>query len=103
MTSDRSKTIEKCRKRYLNEYKYIHKKDDRITIFEEISEKAAAAGATAWKKFADGTSAYLKEEHEAALALFDESIALDQEFAYPLNGKGNVFSDQKRYDEALVA
>ena len=91
------------RQRYLQEYKHIYKKSDQIAFFEEIGEMAAAADATAWKKFADGTSAVLRENLEGALALFEESITLDPQFAYPWNGKGNALRAQKRYDEAMLA
>jgi tetratricopeptide (TPR) repeat protein len=103
MTDDKSKAIETIHKRYLDEYRHIHKKGDRIAFFEEIGEMAAAAGAPAWKKFADGMSAWVREDMEAALALFEEAIAIDPQFAYPWNGKGNVLDVQKRYDEALAA
>ncbi len=103
MTSDRSKAIETMRKRYLDEYKRLHKKDDRIEFFEEISRMAVAAGASAWEKIIDGMLAWLREELPTALEHFEESITLDLEFAYPWNGKGLVLWDQKRYDDALVA
>ncbi|MCX5644878.1 MAG: tetratricopeptide repeat protein [Phycisphaerae bacterium] len=103
MTRDRSETMETMRERYLREYRYTHKKSDRIAFFEEIGEMAAAAGASAWKRFADGVSAWMREDMEAALSLFEEALALDPEFAYPWDGKGNVLFDQKRYDEALAA
>lgn len=45
MTDDRSETIETMRKRYLHEYTYIYKKEDRIAFFKEIGEMAAAAPA----------------------------------------------------------
>ncbi|MCP4667634.1 MAG: hypothetical protein GY849_14865 [Deltaproteobacteria bacterium] len=90
MTEDRTKTIETMRKQYLDEYRYISKKDDRVAFFEEMSEMAAAAGVSTWKKFADGMSAWLREDTEAALALLEKAIELDIEFAYPWNGKGNV-------------
>ncbi len=103
MTSKRSKTIEAMRQRYLHEYRYIQKKGERIAFLEEIGEIAVAADASAWKKFADGTTTWLREDLEGALALYEEAIALDPEFSYPWYGKGNVLSDQKRYDEALAA
>ena len=103
MTGDRSETIETMRERYLHEYRYIHKKSDRIAFLDEIGDMAAAAGASAWKRFADGMSASLREDMEAALAFFEEALALDPQFAHPWNGKGNVLRDQKRYDEALAA
>jgi len=103
MTGDRAETIETMRQRYLHEYRTIHKKDDRIAFFEEIGETAIVAGASAWKKFADGMSAWVREDMETALALFEEALALDLEFAYPWHGKGIVLDAQKRYDEALAA
>ena len=103
MTDDRSETIETMRKRYLHEYKSIHKKSDRIAFFKEIGEMAEAANALAWKKFADAMLACLQDDMETALALFEEAITLDPQFAYPWNGKGNVLRGQKRYDEALAA
>ena len=38
MTDDETKAIESMRERYLNQYRYIVKKDNRITFFEEIGE-----------------------------------------------------------------
>ena len=103
MTDDRSESIETLRQRYLQEGRYIHKNEDRIAFFEEIGEMAEAAGAAAWKKFADGMAAWVREDMEAALGLFDEALALDPKFAYPWNGKGLVLGAQKRYDEAMAA
>jgi tetratricopeptide (TPR) repeat protein len=103
MTGDRSETIETMRERYLHEYRYIHKKGDRIAFFEEIGDMAAAAGASAWKRFADGMSALLREDMEAALAFFEEALALDPQNACAWYGKGSVLREQKRYDEALAA
>jgi len=103
MTGDRSETIETMRERYLHEYRYLHKKSDRIAFFEDIGDMAAEAGASAWKRFADGMSASLREDMEAALAFFEEALALDPEFAYPWNGKVIVLHNQKRYDEAMAA
>ena len=103
MAGDRSKIIETMRKRYLDDFKYIHKKTDRIAFFEEIGETANEVGASAWKKFADGMSAWLRTDFETALTLIEEAISLDPEFAYPWNGKGHILRDLKRYDEALAA
>ena len=75
--------IKAARQRYLHEYKYINKKGDRIAFFEDIGEMAAAADASAWKKFADGMLAWIREDLEGALALFEEALALDPQFAYP--------------------
>jgi tetratricopeptide (TPR) repeat protein len=103
MKSNRSETIEAMRQRYLHEYRYIHKKGDRISFFEEIGKMAEAGDASAWKKFADGILAGLREDLEGALNLFEEAIVIDPEFAYPWYGKGCALGAQKRYDEALAA
>ena len=103
MTSDRSEIIETMRQRYLHEYRRIYRKSDRIAFFEEIGEMAATAGASAWKKFADGMAAWARKDLESALGIFEEALKLAPQFAYPWNGKGIVLDDQKRYDEALAA
>ena len=103
MTGDRSKTIETMRRWYLYEYRRIYAKNDRIRFFEEISEVAAAESVLGWKIFADAMSAWLRKDLGAALALSEDAIALDPEWAYPWNGKGNVLQSQKRHEEALAA
>ena len=103
MTGDRSKAVEAMRERYLVEYRRIYRKDDRIAFFEGVSERASAAGALVWKTFADAMSAWLRKELGAALALSEKAIALDPEWAYPWNGKGNVLQSQGRHEETSKA
>lgn len=83
MTDDRSDIIEKMRERYLREWTHIHGKNDRLKFCEQLAEMAAVAGLAAWKIFADGMSAYTRNDRKGALALFEEAIALDAEFAPP--------------------
>lgn len=103
MTSDRSKIIKTLRDRYLYEYRWIYRKEDRIAFFEEMGETAAAAGALVWKTFAAAMSAWLRKDLGAALALCDDAIALDPECAHPWNGKGNALQRLGRCEEALAA
>ncbi len=94
MTDDRSETIETMRKRYLHEYKSIHKKSDCIAFFKEIGEMAEGANALAWKKFANGMLACLQDDMETGLALFEEAIALDPNS--PIRGTARASSWQSR-------
>jgi len=103
MINDPFETVKTMRKRYLDEYRHIHKKSDRTAFFKEIGEMAEAANAPAWKKFADGMLACLQDDMETALALLEQAVELDPQFAYPWNAKGTVKAIQKRCDEALEA
>jgi tetratricopeptide (TPR) repeat protein len=103
MTGDRSKTIEMMRARYSDEYRRIYGKKGCIAFFEEISAKAATAGVLVWKTFADAMSAWLRKDLRSALALSEDAIALEPEYADPWNGKGHVLQSQGRHEEALEA
>jgi tetratricopeptide (TPR) repeat protein len=103
MSSDQSDAMRALRERYLKEAKLIHNRYERIAYFDQAGKTAEDAGALAWKKFAEGMSAWLRDDFGSALALFDGAVSLDQQFACPWHGRGNVLSMLKRYDEALAA
>jgi len=103
MRGSRPAIVDAVHNRYRKEYRDIHRKDRQVAFFEEIGQMAAQAGAPAWEKFADAMCAWLRKDFGTAVALCEDAIALDPEFAHPWNGKGNVLRSLNRYDEALVA
>ena len=103
MATDKARTIETMRQMYLTTYRDIHGEKQEIAFWKKIREMASSADASAWREYADGALANLGGESESYLAHCENAIALDPEFAYPWNGKGNALGDLKRYDEALAA
>jgi len=91
------------REMYLNEYPRLTKKEDEIALFQQVIEIARKESLRQWEFFAEGMIAYFEGDKRKSLQLFEQSISLDPEFAYPWNGKGLVLRAQKKNDEALAA
>lgn len=51
--------------------------------------------------YLEGLALFGKNEHEAALAKYDEAIALDPEYTDGLHGKAMALMHMERYDEAI--
>jgi len=88
------------RKRYLHDYRLIYPKRDRIVFFEDLDRTADAAGLRGWSRFAAAMSAWLRKDWDPALDSAVGAIALEPDFAFAWNGKGNVLQSLGRYDES---
>jgi len=91
------------RELYLRAYPRAHTKAERLALFGKLQDMAEAARLQAWERFAGAMSAWVGEDLDKALTLFEEAIELDPESAFPWHGKGNVLDDLKRHDDALAA
>ena len=58
---------------------------------------------TAFHHFAQGVAFQQVGNQEAALVAYQQAIAIDDKYAHPWNGLGDMYRDQKRYDDAIAA
>ena len=102
-----AKNVEEIKKEildlYLNRYRNMWKRDERLALFSEIIALAESAGLVAWVEFARGMICWFENKNDEALERFNASITLEPAFAYPWHGKGNVLRSQKKLDEAMAA
>ena len=96
-----NEAIEEIKKKYLEDYKKITKKDERISFFKNIIKISGENNLVAYAECFRGYMEWIEDNFEKAIEHFRKSIELDEHFAYPWNGLGNVYARKKEYDKAI--
>jgi tetratricopeptide (TPR) repeat protein len=100
---EKEKIVEEFKNAYINEYKIINKKEERIEFVEKQLSKAQENDINEFILFYSAIIEYLKGNYEEANVAYQKTIQLYDKFAYPWNGLANVYFDQKEYEKAIAA
>ena len=89
------------RKRYIKEYAKHTNKKAKIAFALELLKIADENSLDDYQYWCSGLLSWAKSELSVAVDFFKKSLEIDSEFAYPWSNLGNVYYDQKKYEEAL--
>ena len=100
---NRAQAIEKIKKEYLENYKKIFLKEEEISFFKKMKNEAERFKLILYVEFFQGCINLLNKEYNEAIDYFKKAMKLDDKFAFPWNGLGNVYSDLKEYEKAIMS
>ena len=93
----------KIRKQFLEDFKKLTKSTERIKFLKTLIDHAEELDLESYSFFFRGYQKWVEKNFAPAIECFEKAIVLDDTFAYPWNGLGNVYSAKKDYDKAIEA
>lgn len=99
--SDVNEAKERIKKKFVEEAKKTHRKDERIFLAQSLLEESEKSGLDGYTEFFLGYREWLNKNNEKAIEYFNDSIEHDVNLAFPWYGLGNVYRDLKDSEKAI--
>ena len=96
-------TTQKIERDYLKNWKFIHKKQDKLQFLKRRLKTPSDILSDTQKYFLRGMIGLIEEKFTNATEAFEKVIALDENYAFPWDGLGNVYAKQNDYYRAIEA
>ncbi|MBF0344519.1 MAG: tetratricopeptide repeat protein [Nitrospirae bacterium] len=90
----------KLEDRYIKEYKYLHKIEERLLFFIGLRDEARSNNLKKYELFFEGYIAFLEKNWDKAVEKYDESIKIDNHFSHPVFGLGFLYTELKQNEKA---
>ena len=87
----------------LKEYKFVTTKEELVLFFKEMLREAKALAMTDLSLLFEGYQYFWEHEYKTAIMKFMKSTEANPSIAYPWNGLGGVYNEQKDYPKAEEA
>jgi len=100
---EKQEAVRLIRKKYIEEYKKHTSKKAKIAFFSELLKIADENLPDEYQYWCSGHLSLAKSELSVAVGFFKKSLEIDSEYAYPWNGLGLVYREQKNYAQAIEA
>lgn len=85
---------------FLQEYKYVHKENERISLFKKLIKISEKNDLPAYSTLFRGYLEWAQDKHQTAILHFEKSIDDDEYCALSWYGMGNIHFDLELYQKA---